>query len=335
MKKLHKLLRWIIVSLIIQMMILIFFNNIYLVRNKAEVEASKYSETAALQIPPTALGVKVSYDGKYVGYMLNGNMKVLSVESKQEIQKNKTEQVSFFRWLPDRDILIISKINSISTSKNIEVMTIDVLNGDERSYPSIKNLSNKCEVLGIELSPLTNVVYIKVKVDNYKMDIYKYDILDNLKYVMTVDLDTKLKQMNFTDTLIYQVNPSSLFIRNGTNNYVEKITMEKASILIGTDYEDNVYMGELDNDRNVNRILYRKEQGTVKENWKQIKLKNSYSPNNIFISAKGNIYCLKGRNIDIVNKDTEITFSGQCIDILGEYAAIIDNNELIVKKIQF
>lgn len=332
MKVKQKVLSWIILSIIIQIVILIFLNNFYLTRNKASVVASKYTETAGLKIPLAASNLKVSFDGKYVGYLLDGNLKVLSLDSKKNIFiKNSEDTFSFFKWLPDRDMLILSKQNT--TPNYLEIHTFDVITGVERSYPQIKNMSSKSQIIGIELSTLTNAVYVEVKINNYEKDIYKFDIMDNLDYIMTVNLSTTIKQMNFIDTLVYQDNPKYILIRNGSSNWSEKIFLKKDSMLLGTDYEDNIYIGELDEEKNVKNILSKNLQGGTKEDWKQIPLIKTSTPKSIYITEQGDVFCLRENSIYIANKNKEISFSGRCVDILNNYFITLNNNELQIYRL--
>jgi hypothetical protein len=334
MKVKQKALNWIIPSIIIQIVILLFLNNFYLNRDETPVVASIYIETERLKIPPGASNLKVSFDGKYVGYLLDGKLKVLSLDSKKNVFiKNSEDTYSFFKWLPDRDMLILSKQNTAITPNFLEIRTFDVITGVERSYPQIKNLSSKSQVIGIELSTLTNVVYIEVKINNYEKDIYKFDIMDNLDYIMTVKLSTIIKQMNFVDTVVYQENPKYILIRNGSSNWLEKIFLKKDYVLLGTDYEDNIYIGELDEEKNVKNILSKNLQGGTEKDWKQIPLIKTSAPKSIYIAAQGDVFCLRENSIYIANKNKEISFSGRCVDILNNYFITLNYNELQIYRL--
>jgi hypothetical protein len=334
MKVKQKVLIWIILSITIQIVILIFLNNFYLTRNEASVVASIYTETAGLKIPPGASNLKVSFDGKYVGYLLDGKLKILNLDSNKNVFiKNSEYTYSFFKWLPDRDMLILSKQNTNTTPNLLEIQTFDVISGVERSYPQIKNISSKSQIIGIELSTLTNAVYLEVKINNYEKDIYKFDIMDNLDYIMTVNLSTTIKQMNFVDTLVYQDNPKYILIRNGSSNWSEKVFLKKNCVLLGTDYEDNIYIGELDEEKNVKNILTKNLQGGTQKDWKQMPLIKTYAPKSIYIAAQGDVFCLRENSIYIANKNKEISFLGSCVDILNNYFITLNNNELQIYRL--
>jgi hypothetical protein len=332
MKKIKRIFIFITISISIQILVLFFFNNIYLIRNKAYVEAVKYMDSNGIYLPQGATSIRVSFDGKYVGYLSDGKLKVSCMDNGQEIPITKTKaKVSFLKWLPDRNLIIYAKTVTALTVNNLEIETMDLATGDERSYPTIKNMPANSEIIGIELSPLTNIVYLKIKMNAYEMDIYKCDIMDNIKYVMTAPLKTIIKELNFKDILIYQNNPDSIIQKSGNSKLSEKISLQKDGVLLGTDYEDSIYIGELDNEKNIKRIMVKKDN---KKTWTQIVLQKAYNPKDINITSKGDIICLNGESLYIANKDKTIKFNGICLDVLNDYVIINNNGYLNTEKIK-
>ena len=335
MKKFQKLLINILLSLALQIGILALLNHYFLVRNNIMVEAVKYVDTNGLQVPGEATDRKVSYDGKYIGYLIKGKLNIYSMEKAETLHLDETEEnISFYKWLPDRDFVICGKTMLSNAVKSLEIHTVDVTTGDIRKYPPIEKVGSKSEIIGIELSPLTNMVYIQVKMNETDMDIYKYDIMDNLIYVMTVPLETKIVEMNFKDVLVYQKSQSSITLKKGSSGVSERIPLANDGRLLGCDKEDNIYIGTMDHNKNIDKIIVFKDSRVEEEDYTTVHLKKSYKYQDIYITSKGDIVCVNEKSLYITNKDKEIELSGKCEDILNEYILINNHNNLYTDKIE-
>ena len=91
----------------------------------------------------------------------------------------------------------------------VRISTYDISAELDRSYPDIKNLPSGSEIIEIELSPLTNIVYPMIKTSSSRARIYKFDIMDNLSLIMKTDLSTIIKETMYSDRLIYQTAEKS------------------------------------------------------------------------------------------------------------------------------
>lgn len=329
MKLFQKVYRWIILSVVIQLLILVFFNNYYLDKKGASVQVVKYKELGGFQVPTGAANIKTSFDGKYAGCFLENKLFIYSLDKKMEKAMNSEEEiVSYYKWLPDRETMIYALIKPETSQGVLEIKTYDVTTELESSYPVMKNLPKASEIIGIELSPLTNVVYVEVKINNDEKNIYRFDIMDNLDYVMTTALDTNIKEMHYSDQLVIQNNKKKIIIRNGKNNVSKSIFLEKKSVLLGLDAEDNVFVGELDKDNNVVAVNYRNFSKDAVETWQQNPLKGAALAKDIVITPKGDIYIVKENSLFNVIKDLEIPFAGTYVEISNNNLVTIENNEL-------
>ena len=101
---------------------------------------------------------------------------------------------------------------------------------------------------------------------------------------------------------------------------VDKLT------LIGTDDNDNVYLGEL-KDNLVSKIYYGKiSEDTI--NWKVVNLQIPTEKNDLFVSSVGKIYqndALKGVVKDI-NSGTETSYQGKLLQLYTKgVVSLVDN----------
>lgn len=334
MRLLPKVLIWILISFILQWTVLAFLSKKYEARDQISIETVKISENQSLRIPHGALDIKVSFDRKYVAMRTGEDFRIMEIETGQELYRlNNLHQVSFYRWLPDRNMMILSKVNKGSSLQTIEVETFDAASLDIRRYQPIKNQSGKFEITGIQLSSLTNMVYLQLKTNPYEMDVFKYDIMDNPKYVMTTGLETVMKQLNFFDTIVFQKDSKSLWLRNGKENKAKKISLPAESLLLETDYEDRVYLGIWDEKKKIKEIIYQRFTETFNEPWTQVEFPTSLLPQDIRITYKGNIYGVSGEIIYNGKTGRETRFKGSFVDIIDPYIVSIYQGELQFEKI--
>ena len=124
-------------------------------------------------------------------------------------------EITYHRWLPDREMLIYAIKEPEAKSGHVRISTYDVIPDLVRSYPDIKELPAGSGVMDIELSPMTNIVYPKIKTSDTRARIYKFDIMDNLSLVFKTDHTTVIKETLYTDNLVYQPVGKRICVMNG------------------------------------------------------------------------------------------------------------------------
>jgi len=72
-------------------------------------------------------------------------------------------KISFYKWLPDRNRMLIVE----TKNRNLSLSYYDVSQSQKSKVSDILMISSASTVKTIEASPLTNVIYIKVK-NGYK-----------------------------------------------------------------------------------------------------------------------------------------------------------------------
>jgi hypothetical protein len=166
MKKLKTIFKWILLSFLLQSAVLAYFNFIYL-PNRGKYKVTAYEadfvqrKNRSYVLPRGAIVVSVSFDGLYAAYKKENNVVIVDVDKKKIIKELDTAggSITYCRWLPDRDMLIYAVKEPDGERGQVRIATYDIGPGLERSYPDIENLPEGSEVINIELSPLTNVVY--------------------------------------------------------------------------------------------------------------------------------------------------------------------------------
>jgi len=337
MRAAGRFFRWIIISVVMQVVLLAYFNFIY-IPGRNNVRATMYElpedkvENREIKIPLEAEKVRVSYNGSYAAYIIDGNLEIAGIENKRfkKVIKRSGEIFSHVRWLPDRDMLIYSLKSSDSSARYVEIATYDLDAGVERSYPKIEDLPKGSEVTSIELSPLTNIVYVKIKVGDSTSKVYKYNIMDNLKFVVTLDNNTVMKETFYSDNLVYQGQSYKIFVRNGRTNTSKTLAFKGKMVLLGVDSEDNIYAGELDKDNKVCKVYYGKHNAESVKSWKQVSLENPAASGKIFVTDEGSIMIEdeKEKYVYTVGSPGKTAYKGDIVEVLNDYLVTKEGKNL-------
>lgn len=342
MKKLKRIYGWILISVLLQSTILAYFNFIYL-PGRGAFRATMYeAEMAAVKnrsykLPEGAKNITVSFDGLLAAYTLGNKLEIADLDRKKVIKKLEPDggKFSYFRWLPDREMLIYSIREPDSISGCVRISTYDIGPELDRSYPDIKNLPEGSEIIDIELSPLTNIVYPMIKTSDKRARIYKFDIMDTLKLIMKTDLTTMIKETMYSDNLIYRVLGENIKIRNGRSGKTTRIPVEEAKVLLAVDDADVLYAGTTDNSGKLTAIWFGKI-GQKADEWKMVTPPQPLAEKDLYITAGGSIHAVDTENkrIQGLNHAGNTDYQGEIISVLDHYIATMDGNKLIMKVIK-
>lgn len=338
-----KLYRWILIAVLFQVLVLSYIEFIYL-PNRGAVRATAYDNGGAdikdrkIRIASDMEDITVSYNGFYMACRQNGKLLITDVRSGKKVKALEAgkDKFSYFRWLPDRDMLIYSVKAPDGKDGQVRISTYDLGQKLERSYPLITGLADGSEVIDIELSPLTNVVYSVIKTSDTRVRVYKFNIMDDLSFIMKTDTDSSFKETMYSDTLVYQVEDQKIVVRNGKNGRKTNVPVNGKQRLITLDAEDNIYVGVLDGSGKIASINFGKS-GQDRGSWEKLVPASPIPVSDVYITPNGSIY-KKSANENSVSdlKDNKITsFEGDIVEMLDNYVVSKDDNRLrltVVRK---
>ncbi len=118
MKKFKRVAAWILVSLVLQSAVLLYLDKFYFVTEsnfktkKIETPTAKPQKSdVQIKIPDSAKQVSISYDGKFAAYYEGDVLEVVNTVTgnKNQVSFDKDEKVSFYKWLPDINSMIIAE----------------------------------------------------------------------------------------------------------------------------------------------------------------------------------------------------------------------------------
>ena len=342
MKKLKMVYGWILFSVLVQALVLSYINFIYL-PGRGAVKATVYEDKAAalknrsFKLPDGAKNVTVSFDGLYAAYNNSNKLYIVDLDRKKTIKElnPSKETFTYFRWLPDRDMLIYSVKEPDGKNGQVRISTYDIGPELDRSYPDIKGLPEGSGIIDIELSPLTNIVYPMIKTSDTRARIYKFDIMDNLKLIMKTDMDTVIKETMYADRLIYQTSDGKISIRNGKTGKTVLLPVKAAKRLIAVDDNDFIYAAASD-ENGMYKVIYSGREGQKESEWETIKPERPLAPENVFVTAEGSLYEANRQEREIRNiEGTAVTgYKGELLTVLDSYVVSLDGNKLVLKLLE-
>lgn len=336
MKAVARIYRWILIAVILQLGVLAYFDFFYL-PGGGNIRATMYEAEGeeltnwSVKIPGTAEDIKVSQNGRFAGYISGDKLHILDVRSKKVSKTfgNGKDKIPFYRWLPDRNMIIYSIQSKDGKQGSVKITTYDLDSGVERSYPEISGLQEGSFLADLELSPLTNVVYAKVKVSDTKAKVYKFNIMDNLKFVMNMAPDEDMRETGYTDRLLYEKG-GKLYVRDGRTGSASLLAFKNNMALLYIDSEDKAYAGQLNSEKAVENIFYGEPGKEAAKSWKQVKLERPALPEDILISASGMIFIQEKEEHAVYNplSGERITFEGNLIQVFDRSIITRDGGRL-------
>ncbi|HHV99462.1 MAG TPA: hypothetical protein GXX36_07790 [Clostridiaceae bacterium] len=342
MKKIKMIYKWIIISITLQTIILVFLNYFYL-PFRGRVKATIYEHTNmvsndwSMKIPDGAGTPCVSNDGRYAAYLYDGKLMVMDAVKKKEIAAITAEEgeLTYYRWLPDRRMLIYASCSYVKKHSTVTISTYDVMTGDIRHYPDISRLPLYSKAVGIELSPITNIVYVKIKTGDERALIYKFNIMDDCELVANTELGAVIRETNYSDKLIYQKGNYMIVVKDGSNKKEYVLEFPGKMALLGIDSEDKVYAAELNQDGKAVYVYYGEADTSDVSTWSKIYLNKAVYPERIIISRGGVIYMNMPEESRVMAIDVgrEYKYTGELVEITDDYIVTRKKDQLMLKLI--
>ncbi|HEY8803854.1 MAG TPA: hypothetical protein VIM42_01885 [Clostridium sp.] len=333
MKKVFKkMIICIIISLIIQIGGLFYLNNNILTSNTnvksqkvADSSTSNKTTVSKANVPSNATTINVSYDASYISYYLNDELYVVNTVTGKSVNVSSSNgvKISFYKWLPDRNRMLIVETNN----RNLSLSYYDVTQSQKSKVSDILMISSTSKVKDIEASPLTNVIYIKVK-NGYKYDsIYWVNIMKSRKKIVTKSKYIgNIQVVPHEDKMLYEDLTNNKVYATGVDHALSFIGSTK-SCLLGIDNNDQVYIGDVDSNNNIDKIYF----GTLNGSWKSLQLNTPVSKAHLFVTASGKVYIndkIKGTVTELQTRK-ETTYKGVFIQLYSDGIASLSDGNLV------
>lgn len=319
---------------------LYYLNNYFLADKSTFMSEKVYSETKempkniAFKVPKNTSNIQPSYDGSYIAYMKNHNLIIYKSSTSKDNKPYglSIDNVDYYKWLPDRNRLLYTQIEHRRLSDKITINAYDLDSNKKQTVNSITYLPRNSSVSDIEISPLTNMIYIKVSGGDGYDRLYQINIMGTIKKIWTpVRKIIKMRETQETDNLVYQSSNNIIHvIRDGKEDTY--LSYNKYA-LIGIDSKDRVYLGRL-NGTEITKIYYGYLDKPLKL-WNTITLPKPLNPDNVVIGNGDNLYSIQnGKELKGIKEDTVVSGPGSIMYLDNKLIAFRNADTVVIKKIQ-
>jgi len=279
----RKHINMLLVAIIFQAGIYIYFDRVML------VPAANFSQQIITEGSKESLDPqKVSSDQKYCARLQTNGVSFYTADNRivKEVPLEEEESVSYFSWVPNTHLALIGICADTSKGTNITLKSINLDTNSFPQEPKINGLAKGAKLENVAFSPQTNVTYIMVSSKTSK-SIYRTDANNHLTKVFTSSSVLRIACLQSVDMLLYD-NKQDNSIYSLSNNGKRKMVSPKSGkyVLIGSDKDDNIYIGKLNSSGLVTTVL----KGTITGNYKEFKaLINPCPQSSIIISYEGKL----------------------------------------------
>lgn len=321
-------------------------------------ESSSKPANLKIELDSSAQAVKASYDGGYLAYTSSGNLNIVNLKNgnKMQIPMAQNMNLGFYKWVYDRDMLMIAETsNGYDYSNYAKMYTLDANDLTSSVIPSevvnsantagivksakIPLASKKSTISDIDCSTSTVITYLKVSRVGYRDLLRKFNLPDqNMPYSsVTVQSIGKIQCLKDEDALLYEDadNGRVCVAGYGAINVNDQTKFK----LLGFDSSDNVYLAG-GSDGTTNTIYYGSlvsDDGSgnmivnLYPDMKSVSLPQTTNVSDIYISKSGGIYVNDAANNTFTNVVTSqpITYKGNVLSVYGSGFITQDNGEVL------
>jgi len=336
MKWMKRISIWIAVSLSLQFLGLFYVDQYFLatdskvVMKKVDENKSEKVKKIDITVPSDVENILVSYDAKYLSYYENEKLNIVNCKdgSIKNIEVEEGTKISFYEWLPDRNRMLLVEKKSYDESSNLVLYYYDVSKGEKVKIKDLAWGDTKSEVEDIQLSTLTGVTYVKVLNRGERSSIYRIDRMGNMTKIDTIpNFVSTIGLVRHEDKLVYEGSVYNTIYATSHDEPISVKGVEKLT-LIGTDGDDNVYLGELKNNL-VSKIYYGKTSENT-ETWGVFDLQMPSEKKDLFVSSVGKVYqndALRGV-IKELNSGTQTSYEGNLLQLYTKGIVSLVSNKI-------
>ncbi|MGG7177065.1 dipeptidyl-peptidase IV [Clostridium paraputrificum] len=341
MNMFKKVITWAMLSIMMQLAGLLFLDKVVFQHSSdfkvKEVEAVK-KEAVSINVPTSATEVSSAYSGRYVSYKEGDKLMLVNTKTSEtkEVLVDKGAEIIYSSWLPKDNYLIIGeKVKGDSGSNIIRVVTYNPRTGTIN--PVINELCTYQKGMQIDsiVSSGSGTKYVSVSRGGFNSTIYRIDINDKKR-----ELPSKvanfggMKVFQHKDELVYENALDKTFYRY-TNMKLNKLKFNNSKnlTLLSVDDNDNIYMGEMVEDK-ISKIIYGKADVNT-SSWTTVTLEKSKNPEDIHVNSKSEIMIndnLEGKITNLTTGDT-ISYEGMFIQLTDKIICSSSNGKLFIKSL--
>ncbi|HWP96314.1 MAG TPA: hypothetical protein VN426_05650 [Syntrophomonadaceae bacterium] len=251
-----------LIAAILQIAIYFYLDRVVL------VPAANFSQRIITDEAKSAVNPQnISKDQKYYAELEPTCVKFFTADNVlvKEVPLQVEDSVSCFSWVPDTHLTLIGISSSTSQGTSVTLKSVDLDSDISRPELMISGLSSGSTIVAAAFSPQGNASYIQVK-DSMESSVYRSDANNHLIKVFTGSSVLRIAVMQSEETLLYDSNQEgAVYALSKDGKPVMVSPQEGQYALIGTDQDDNIYIGRLSSPGVISDVLKGAKNGNFTE----------------------------------------------------------------------
>lgn len=253
MKSFGKVMSAFVVGLLLQGGVYYYLDQVYFAPTTDFAVSSSENQDNDGNFPDVEEGNKYYSQGhKYMAVVTQDSVKVYTSGKKEPTNIDlKGRHVSYFEWLPDRDLAIMGLYGG--AEDNVVLARFDPESPEHEVDTTMQDLPADSKIVDAAFSTATNVVYMKIKVAENAYRIYRTDAnYDTRRVYMQASNIGRIAVFYDEDNFFYDnVRTGDVFMFNGTEGGWRVINPPGRYRLIGVDKDKNIYIAKVNEDDEV------------------------------------------------------------------------------------
>ncbi|BBK77602.1 MULTISPECIES: hypothetical protein [Clostridium] len=337
MKLYKKIIAWAILSIILQIGGLFVLDNFVFKHsskfksNKIDIEKQNTKDINVI-IPNGAENVNISYNGKYLTYYEKDTLYIEESKTgtKTEVKTEDNGEILYYKWLSDRDRLIIAEKVVKDGETVIQLITYSPKDSSVSYVTSICDYEDDMKVMKITESTFTSVYYVDIYRGGLKSMVYRIDINnDKSRVSLQASVLGNMQVIPHVDRLVYEDEINNKFYVTSPNKQLT-FNSNKNLTLLGIDRNDVIYIGELNGEK-ISSIIYGKVDEDT-SSWKTVNLEAVVNRKDIYFNNESEILIndnLKGA-VKNLTTGLEVEYEGKLVQIKEDFIATTDSTGKLV-----
>lgn len=244
------------IGIVIQLGVYLYLDRVlFAPTSDYQIGSTSQQEAAGFGAEPTGQSY-YSFDKRFMATILDNQVSIYEAGKKGEPQRISLHgrTVSFFEWLPDRDLAIFATSGKDEkTGKfGVYIAQYNPIFPDRELDTPIEDAPRDSKIVDVAYSTATNVVYMKLEVGKNRYRIYRTDAnYDTRRIHVQAENIGKIAVFYDSDTFFYDnLRTGVVYMFNGSDSSWRSISPSGNFRLIGIDGQE-IFIAEMNKDNEV------------------------------------------------------------------------------------
>jgi len=265
----RKLVTGIVAGLVLQSSVYLYLDQVLL------APTASFEVSAAVGAQANIEGkAYYSHDLRYMALVKTDSVEMYSMPGSTLVRtvELKGQQLSYFKWLEDRNLALMGLYNETSSGNSrIVLMQLNPIREGQELATTINNLPSKSKITDVACSTATNVIYMQVQVantpDGYR--IYRTDADQDITRVYTNTNNIgRIGILYDQDSVVYDnLDDGIIIVRHGDGSWKVISPVVGRYRLIGVSSKNMIYIAKINAEGLAEAVL----QGRLVDKFTQIR----------------------------------------------------------------